>query len=339
MIYNRRNIYFLEEDLKMAQVFAQMTQDTVAKYVLNKDEGFRNYVLSALSGYDIKKSRPLDDHLNPFDKFESLRTILHSDALEKNIAFLLKDSSKYQELKNLKQMVYYYEDLKRGFPLQDRNSQVDFLCETDVGFVTIEFQIVKQKYWDDRALAYVAGVYSNQLKYAEKWGLGVLDKVIGINLLGDGSKAYWRKEEFRRHYFFKDQFNGNTLYNLQLIQYSLGDVDLNHPDIIIDKPLKDTLEFFREAHTKDEIPPGIDENLILGYQNANVGKLKQEKPHIMDNMDAFFKNIGDHDDFVKEEGKKEEKIKIALKLLARNLDIEFIAEATELSTEEIEKLK
>jgi hypothetical protein len=59
-----------------------------------------------------------------------------------------------------------------------------------------------------------------------------------------------------------------------LIQYSLGDVDLNHPDIIIDKPLKDTLEFFREAHTKEEIPLGIDENLILGYQNANVRKLK-----------------------------------------------------------------
>ncbi len=41
----------------------------------------------------------------------------------------------------------------------------------------------------------------------------------------------------------------------------------------------------------------------------------------------------------KEEGRKEEKIEIAKKLLLENIDIEKISKITELSIEEIEKLK
>ena len=52
---------------------------------------------------------------------------------------------------------------------------------------------------------------------------------------------------------------------------------------------------------------------------------------IMDERDAMYK--------AKKEGIKEGKIKIAVKMLKKGIDIESIVELTELEKEEIEKLK
>jgi len=64
-------------------------------------------------------------------------------------------------------------------------SQNDFLCSTNFGYVTIEFQVAKQDHWDKRALAYVAHVYSQQLTSGDDD-----EMLVRKNIMGDGSILY-----------------------------------------------------------------------------------------------------------------------------------------------------
>ena len=217
---------------KMA-IFSQPVYDKVAKYILQQDEGFRNYILSTLSGVDIKTSRPLDTHLAPLDEKEILRRILSSPTTDKSFNELYDYHDMHPEIPGfgfVKTIYPYWDQIKAGYPSPKHNSQVDFLCETEYGYLTIEFQLSKKQYWDDRALAYLASIYSNQLERGIKWENAPLNQVVGINLLGKGDVSYWSNNEYKRHYMFQNQLTTHRLDRLQLIQYSLGDVKFDHQD-------------------------------------------------------------------------------------------------------------
>ena len=74
------------------------------------------------------------------------------------------------------------------FLITKYRSQNDFLCATNFGYVTIEFQVAKQDHWDKRALAYVAHVYGQQLTSGDDDEM--LRDVFRKNILGDGSIPY-----------------------------------------------------------------------------------------------------------------------------------------------------
>jgi hypothetical protein len=50
-------------------------------------------------------------------------------------------------------MAKLYGDLVLNFSESDRNNQVDILCETDIGKLIIEFQLIDKLFLDYRALA------------------------------------------------------------------------------------------------------------------------------------------------------------------------------------------
>jgi len=348
---------------KRKQMFSPPIYDQTAKYVFKENEQLRIYLLSALSGINnIIKADILDDHLNPLNPYFNLRKLLNSN--ETKDFFNQVAQHPEQHPKCLQDLASHFEDLRASFPLPDRNSQVDFLCKTNEGhYITIEFQLAKQDFWDSRALAYVSSIYGNQLKKGGKWE--DLNKVIGINLLGDGSTPYWNTGEFRRHYAFQNQLDHHRkIDGIELIQYSLGDVNLQNEDLLKNKPLHDTLRFFKNAANETKVPEDIDEILKRAYELVNVEYLKINKPELYQLSEDFFEQYDLHNKelFGKgliegiekgkqeglaegeargiEKGREEGAINTARNMIAKAIgDNKLIADITGLTEEQIEKLR
>jgi predicted transposase/invertase (TIGR01784 family) len=277
------------------------------------------------------------------DRYESLRRLLQGSALSEAFQGLMEryDPQKDAVLKPLLDLAFYKRDLRSAFPSAERNSQMDILCETNTGLVTIEFQIAKQEYWDDRAMAYIAGVYARQLVPGLKWETESLDRVMGINLLGDGSLSYWGKQHYRRHYQMADTRLGLHLPHLQLIQYSLGDVESTHADWKDprNKALFDTLEFFKAAHEKEEVPQDVAESLRKGYALVSVSQMKEEVPSILEEQTTFFASLQQHDSLLKQLGEERKATQIAKGMMEDGLPDSTIAKYTGLSLEALSAMR
>jgi predicted transposase/invertase (TIGR01784 family) len=333
----------------MHQVFSRPTHDRIAKYVLSEDETVRIDVLKAFTGIDsLTSARQLDEHYNPFDPLYNLRKLINS-ASSQEVFETVRDSSDVEILlggkKNkkaselLKGLSGLYSDLAHAFPSQRNRSTVDFLCETDFGFITIEFQVAKQDYWDKRALAYISSIYGNQLRTRDDYVQ--IQNVIGVNLLGDGSTPYWKDGGFVRDYTFVDQRNAkNKIPSLRLVQYSLGDANLSHPDLKENEKLRQWIEFFKSAHEKKSTPPSVDEPVKKAYDMIRVDKLKSGHPELLRSADEFFASLTEHDKAVEEKGIEKTKIGIAKKLLENpKLTDQEISEVSGLSLEDVKRLK
>ncbi len=275
---------------KAMQVFSRPTYDRIAKHILSTDESVRIDILKSFTGLNsIHTATQLDEHYNPFDPFSSMRKLLNSSSSQalvknirsaSNIKLLLEDKENSNAPDFLRELGTLYDNIIHAFPYHKYRSTVDFLCETDFGYVTMAFQVAKQDYWDKRALADAANIYGDQLMTNQ--GFGQIKNVIGINLLGDGSTPYWRDGNFVRDYAFVDQKNHkDKIRSLRLIQYSLGDVDLEHPDLKGNKKLQQWIEFFKSAHEQQETPPSVDELVKKAYHMIRVDVLKEKYPDLL----------------------------------------------------------
>lgn len=318
------------------QVFSPPIYDKTAKFILTENEGLRLYILKALSGLEITKATVLDDHLNPLDSLSRLRKLLNSTEAK---AFFDSVKSKPQGHPGfIQNLANHSGDLRSAFPLPERDSQIDFYCETDEGYLTLEIQLVRQDYWDSRALAYVSSLYGNQLKKGARWH--ELKKVIGINLLGDGTIPYWKGKEYRRHYVVQNKFNEEIIDKMQLIQYSLGDVNLDDEELLKNKPLHDTLRFFKNASEEIDVPADIDPELKTGYELVKVDYLKHKHPEFLEQIEDLFANASEHDQIVKTMGIEEGKMETARNMIAKSIgDDVLIAELTGLTIEQVQNLR
>jgi predicted transposase/invertase (TIGR01784 family) len=335
------------EGSKKMQVFSRPTYDRIAKYILSEDESVRVDILRAFTGISTSSSATqLDEHYNPFDPLHNLRKLINSTSSQ-NLFDTIRNSSTIelsidgkqnkQAPEILRGLSILYGDLSHAFPDGRYRSTVDFLCETDFGYVTIEFQVAKQDYWDKRALAYIASIYGNQLRPEKDYNQ--IQNVIGVNLLGDGSAPYWKDGDFMRDYTFMNQ-RGSThkIPAMRLIQYSLGDVDFNHKDLKENDRLKQWIEFFKSAHEKETMPPSIDEPVKKAYEMIRVNTLKEKHPDLLKASDEFFASLTEHDKAVREKGIQEAFEKFAKNMLNSGKTIEDIVQMTGFSKDQIEKL-
>jgi predicted transposase/invertase (TIGR01784 family) len=343
------------------QVFSRPTYDRIAKYILSEDESVRVGILRAFTGiHTLSSAKQLDEHYNPFDPLHNLRTLINSPSAQSlfekirdasTIELSIDGKKNKQASEILKGLSDLYGDLSHAFPHYRNRSTVDFLCETAFGYITIEFQVAKQDYWDKRALAYIASIYGNQLRPKLKKEndddiieikdfYSQIQNVIGVNLLGDGSVPYWKDGKFIRDYTFVDQRgSGHKIPSLRLIQYSLGDADLNHEDLKDNEDLKQWIEFFKSAHEKDSIPQSVDESVKKAYSMIEVAKLKKEHPDLLKTSEEFFASLTEHDQAVKEKVMEEANQGFAKKLIQDGMEIDKIIKLTGLSEEAVLKLK
>jgi predicted transposase/invertase (TIGR01784 family) len=359
----RAATYPLEsEGISKKQVFARTTFDSTSKHVLFDDK-IRLDFIQTFTDLDIISTELLSPALNPLRNSTNLRELLteksiknwmkrvHEKPEEYNV--IEKDPGKNDSFEHtvgtrfIRQLSNCFGDLIAAFPEKDKDAQLDVVCRlSNKDLVLIEIQVRKEDCWDGRALAYAAGVYSNQLKRGEKFS--ELKRVVAINILGGGPNqiAYWKGQKPIRHYVFRDkldQEHAHVIDMLQLIQYSLGDADLKSPEIQKNKRLCAWLEYFKEAHLKEEVPSDAHEALREAYQRVRFDQMSKELLERYEREAQNFENLEEYTTVVREkgkaEGKTEGKIEIALNMLSKGMAVDLIVELTGLNVEDIEKLK
>jgi predicted transposase/invertase (TIGR01784 family) len=345
---------------KNMQVFSRPTFDRIAKYIMSEDESIRVDILKAFTGIkSLYSAKQLDKHYNPFDPYSNLRKLIHSPSFKSlfediktcsTVDLILDGTPKAQAEDILKHLGGLYRDLTHSFPDEKYRSTVDFLCETEYGYLTIEFQVAQPDYWDKRALTYVANIYGRQLRSGGEY-FQIRD-VIGVNLIGDGSTAYWSDGSFIQDYTVIDEHNPrNKIPSLRLIQYSLGDADLNHPILKENTHLRQWIEFFKSAHEKERMPSHLDDPVKRAYELIRVDILKKNHPDLLTASEEFFAGLTEHDEAVKrkereegviegmEKGIEEKAKKIARKMLKQGHSLETICDVTELDIKTVKNCR
>ena len=163
-----------------------------------------------------------------------------------------------------------------------------------------------------------------------------------------------------RHYIMQDQKDPNNIIpELQLIQYSLGNVRGDEEELKENKDLKDWLDYYRNAQNLKEIPEGLSPGLHKAYElSKDTGLLEKERADY-DEQDDDFSRYSHHIDSMKmealeegreegiekgkEEGKKEgikeASLEIARNMIKDHVKIESIISYTGLTEEEIKNLQ
>lgn len=370
-----------EEESTHGQVFARATLDPVAKYVLDDPEVLKGFIQTFAGISEVEIIQILDNNLNPLERKYSnlyeafnkvkpkLKKMMEDDKegaknLYKVEKRLTEDAS-YVKDEGLTSFLYelarHQDDLSKIFP-DPKRPQVDVLCKFSQldesnrpkeELALIEIQVAQQDYWDQRGLAYAALIYGNQLRRSEEWSK--LKNVIAINILGGGvsNVKYWQGGKYVRHYQFQDKHDShNVMPYLQVIQYSLGDADLDSEEFNDErnKNLKDWLDFYRNGHRKEEVPEGIDPDLEKAYKRIKFDQLPEEIREFYEKQLTLLENFKNHEAAVREEakavglaegkveGEKKKAGEIARNMLKQGLDKKLISQLTGFSEEEIEKL-
>ncbi len=299
-----------------------------------------------LAKYEAVISTFVDEH--PPEKRGSKKPSLSLDSFAKEIAYK------------------YYKPLCNLFPSQSKKGYMDFSCRLKNGDkILVETQVRPQDYWNQRALAYAARVYSSQLMEGEFWGK--LKKVYSINILGgvEFSGLYrsdthsWENKinpmkdqsfPFIKRYEITNTYDANDkIPHLQIIQLfpQLFDSNIASKANVTLHPsdrLKEWLELFKEAHKKDK--KYVMENVKDQGVKSAYDILARHEPG--DQYKAWKENFGPKiaEQFVqeaaaaKEEGKAQEKRDIAKRLVEnKKLSDQDISDASGLHLDEIKKLR
>src|SRR5260221_6218216 len=233
------------------QTFGMPTLDSAFKYLFHDDRILLAFVQLFAEKPMIASAQLLDLSLNPIKELKKARSVLGSkdtarlfesvmSTNKKNLRIQVRDSTDQWKaipdgVKILKELSEVFPEVREAVPDQERNSQLDVVCQlSNDDFVLVEVQVAHQDYWDDRALAYAGAFYGNQLKKGGEWE--DLKKVVAINILGGGNEetSYWKDtpDELVRHYQFISEVGEkrHVIDTLQLIQYNLMSTKLDTLD-------------------------------------------------------------------------------------------------------------
>lgn len=343
------------------QVYGIATYDALFKYVLSEDSIRPSFLKAFIPDLDIVKSERLDDHMQPVQRFQLLRTFLHSENTTETVKRLSKDKTNISVCSRSKRgretiqkedkeatiflhdMLGRFEEIQSAFPDPKYNGTMDFVCELSSGdYTMVEMQVIPQDYWDRRALAYVGAFYGNQLMRGEHFKH--IKKVIGINILGGGKDdlSHWVETptQFVRHYKVQEQLHKPVRYidGIEIIQYSI----MNAPKTNSNQEQQDWITFFREGHymTEKDVKKKIKTPAVL--EAFKRSRIKELPAKVLKNYEAEDQEYDRYSQFTTEQverGEKAKAIEIARKMLARKRPLNEIIEDTGLTKDEIKAIK
>ena len=345
------------------QLYGIATYDALFKYVLSEDTIRPSFFHAFIPGLPIVSSKRLDDHMNPVQGLQLLRTFLHSKKTENVVKKITPDSgfevnskdSATQKLKRdekatafLHEMVSRFEDIKIAFPEARFDGTMDFVCRLENNsYALVEMQVIPHNYWDRRALAYVAAFYGNQLFKADEWK--DIKKVMGINILGGGkeNKAHWvdTPTQFVRHYKVQEQLHNPAGYidGIELIQYSL----MNAPKTSDDQEKQDWITFFKDGHsmTEEQVQQRVKTPEVLeAFKRAKIKSLPAKVLAAYEAEDAEYDRHSEHTEDIAQKretkGREEGKIEILMGLIQKGkLTLDDVMQSDDYSPELKAELK
>lgn len=337
-----------------SQVYGIATYDALFKYVLSDDKIRPSFFHAFIPDLPIVSSERLDEHMNPIQSLQLLRTFLHSKEAERVVKDLTAVSDFAVSRKNpithklekdkeatafLHGMVSRFEEIKRSFPQERYDGTMDFVCQLagDRGYALVEMQVIPQNYWDRRALAYVAAFYGNQLFKGGEWKH--IRRVIGINILGGGKDdtAHWVKtpQQFMRHYKVQEQLHNPTHYidGIELIQYSV----MNAPKTLPDKEKQDWITFFKRGHhmSEEQVKKEITTPAVLeAFKRAQIKLLPDQVRETYEAEDKEYDRYSQHTASLVQEGRQEGAVEAVVGLIKKgNITLDDIKNSGDYSDE------
>ena len=334
---------------------------------------------------NVKSLTLLDESLNPIKELTAARSFLNN---KDHTAFLNKiQTEAYTDIKIqcirskkrtaggdfiqetvdgeiLKQMSKVFSDINNAFPLLERDSKLDLVCQLDNGeYVLLEVQVITQDFWDSRALAYTSAFYGNQLKRGHNWrgNKASYPIIIAIHFLGKGGTKDitdpWQEfpDEVERHHVSKDIVNedtDHTLTGLQLIQYCVPHL---HKAGRSDDTFREWADFFQNANEKTELEVEQikSEAVKTVYERARVRTMpfdvRQAYMHDTAKYGGYFESMMKEKKKVQieYEGKlqkveselSEYRQKVVETLLSLNMSDEFVSAKTNFTVDEVQAIR
>ena len=315
------------------QQYGIPTYDALFKYVLDKPS-LQPSFFHALAGLEVTTATRIDEHMNPLQELEHLRTLINDDKTVQAVSSLRsKDgiSVSYQGksgervhkgfTKFVESILPHFDDLRRAFPKPRYDGTMDFVCKLSNGeYAMVEMQVIPYDFWDRRALGYVAAFYGKQMREGEKWK--DIKRVIGINILGGGKDGleHWKGSptEYMRHYKMQEQLHHPARYidGIEIIQYSL----MHTPQSLEDREQKDWLTFFKEAShmTEEDVREKISTPAVLeAFERAKLSTLPDRVREMYAMEESQYAQYSIHTQEQIEKGKADERADIFINLIKK----------------------
>jgi predicted transposase/invertase (TIGR01784 family) len=333
------------------QLFGKPTFDALFKYVVEKPS-IQPSLFHALAGLNITSATRIDDHMNPLQELENLRQLIN----DKKTVDAAKSVKKEDEItvvceekgwqpvfhtpltKFVKNLLPYFDDLRRACPKQRYDGTMDFVCELSSGeYAMVEMRVIPHNHWDRRALAYVAAFYAQQMKRGSKWT--DIKRVIGINILGGGKDKveHWKDAptEHTRHYKLQEQLNTPSRYidGIEIIQYSMMHVSDN-------KEKLDWFTFFKKAQnmTEEDVQEKISTPAVLeAFEMARLDSLPEAVREMYSSEESEYDRYSIHTQELVEKGRAEGRAKTFRMMKIERIPDEKIKKILNLSDEEFEE--
>lgn len=251
------------------------------------------------------------------------------------------------EFMTLKPKVPYHIDTyKKNYDeMKLRMTEVDILATTyDGSCTTIECQIQKHKYFNERTLFYLAEAYcspfgnTESVEFIENNNFSALRPVYGINVVG--FDLFGREKEALRIFRLLDErthepFVGQE--NKQLLMLCF--LSLTNKNIKEASAARHWQYFLKTG----EVAPDAPDYLKEAKRKVDFYSLKEDEQAMIMNINKTEAIRNAELSTAREEGIEKgllkEKYTIARKMLAANLSFEQIAEFTDLDINEIKKLQ
>ena len=202
----------------------------------------------------------------------------------------------------------------------------------------VELQKTKQKFFKDRTLYYSTFPIRDQAIRGSEWNFELkrIYTIAILNFIFDEDKN--QAEKFRYDVKLSDIETREVFYDkLTFIYLEMPKFEKNIDEI--ETRFEKWLYVLKNLHKLDRIPERLKENIFLKlFQIAEIAKFNPQEYQDYEDSMKYYRDIKNSLDTAKEEGKIEEKIKIAKNGLKLGLPIDFICKITSLTIEEVERL-
>jgi len=285
-----------------------------------------------------------DKYINPFTDYGFKRLFgeePNKDLLLDFLNELLKD----QEDKITE--ISYLPNEKLPISVGDRKAIFDIYCTNEKGeqFI-VEMQKAEQKFFKDRTVFYSTFPIQEQARNKNKFWDFELKAVYTIGIL-DFVFEESDIEKYRHDVKLTEQETKEVFYN-KLTYIYLEMPKFNKKKNELKTRFEKWMFVLKNLPKLDRIPVELKEKIFLKlFETAEIAKLKPEEYKQYEASMNAYRDVKNSIDtaFEKgvkkgiEKGEREKTVKIAKEMIAKNLDINLIVEITELTKEEIAKLK
>lgn len=224
----------------------------------------------------------------------------------------------------------------------DRKAIFDIYCENEKGekFI-VELQKAKQNFFKDRTVFYATFPIREQAKRAEwNFELKAVYTIAILDFVFEEDKS--EKQKFRYDVKLTDIETKNVFYDKLTFIY-LEMPKFNKTIDELETRFDKWLFVLKNLNRLNRVPDKLKEKIFDKlFETAEIAKFTPEQVQSYEDSLKYYRDIKNSLDTAREEGKNEgkleEKQRIARKLLKENVDILLISQATGLTIEQIQKL-